>query len=239
MLFDESKLSAMGSQTFEGMKKETPINNDKKVNRYVQCVANALVQQTDAKWRQSPWEVVVFEDDQVNAFALPGGKIGVYTGLLLVAENQHQLAAVLGHEIAHVMAGHSNERLSSDQFIQTALTVADNALAATGSQHQSEWMTAFGLGAQVGIALPFSRTHESEADIIGLDLMAKAGFTPEESIKLWQNMAAKGGSQPPQLLSSHPVPENRMKALAAHMASANGYYQSRKAQGALPSCNTL
>ncbi|MFC4655118.1 M48 family metallopeptidase [Rheinheimera marina] len=237
MLFDESKLSAMGSQTFEGMKKETPVSSNKKINQYVQCVANTLIKQTDAKWQQSPWEVVVFEDDQVNAFALPGGKIGVYTGLLLVAENQHQLAAVIGHEIAHVMAGHSNERLSSDQFIQTALTVADSALAATGSQYQQQLMTAFGVGAQIGVALPFSRTHESEADIIGLDLMAKAGFEPAQSVKLWQNMAAKGSGGTPQFLSSHPVPENRIKALDAHMAVAEGYFQQRRSQGALPACS--
>lgn len=144
MLFDDKKLSAMGIQTFEGMKAETPISKNKKVNQYVQCVANNLLKHTDAKWQQTPWEIVVFEDDQVNAFALPGGKMGVYTGLLLVADNQSQLAAVIGHEIAHVMAGHSNERLSSDQFISTALTVADGALAVAGSPYQEQMKTAFG-----------------------------------------------------------------------------------------------
>lgn len=237
MLFDDKKLSAMGIQTFEGMKAETPISKNKKVNQYVQCVANNLLKHTDTKWQQIPWEIVVFDDDQVNAFALPGGKIGVYTGLLLVADNQSQLAAVIGHEIAHVIAGHSNERLSSDQFISTALAVADGALAVAGSPYQQQMKTAFGLGAQVGIALPFSRTHESEADIMGLELMAKSGFVPAESVKLWQNMAAKGSGSTPQLLSSHPVPDNRIKALNNHMAIAEGYYQQRRSQGALPSCS--
>jgi predicted Zn-dependent protease len=237
MLFDDKKLSAMGIQTFEGMKAETPISKNKKVNQYVQCVANNLLKHTDAKWQQTPWEIVVFEDDQVNAFALPGGKMGVYTGLLLVADNQSQLAAVIGHEIAHVMAGHSNERLSSDQFISTALTVADSALTVAGSPYQEQMRSAFGLGAQVGIALPFSRAHETEADIMGLELMAKSGFVPTESVKLWQNMAAKGSGSTPQLLSSHPVPDNRIKELNKHMAVAESYYQQRRSQGALPNCN--
>lgn len=237
MLFDDKKLSAMGIQTFEGMKAETPISKNKKVNQYVQCVANNLLKHTDAKWQQTPWEIVVFEDDQVNAFALPGGKMGVYTGLLLVADNQSQLAAVIGHEIAHVMAGHSNERLSSDQFISTALTVADGALAVAGSPYQEQMRSAFGLGAQVGIALPFSRAHETEADIMGLELMAKSGFVPTESVKLWQNMAAKGSGSTPQLLSSHPVPDNRIKELNKHMAVAESFYQQRRSQGALPNCN--
>ena len=179
----------------------------------------------------------MFESDQVNAFALPGGKIGVYTGLLLVAENQHQLAAVIGHEIAHVMAGHSNERLSSNQAISTTLGVADVALSAMNTQYKAELSSAFGLGAQVGLVLPFSRVHETEADVIGLDLMAKAGFEPEQSVKLWQNMAKQGSGGTPQILSSHPVPENRIKKLQKDMPAALAAYQARQAQGGLPRCN--
>ena len=237
MLFDNSQVSKLGIQTFEELKSKTPISKDNKANRYVQCVAQAVLKVTPEKYQANPWEIVVFDSDQVNAFALPGGKLGVYTGLLLVADNQSQLAAVIGHEIAHVIAGHSNERLSSDQFIQTALTVADSALTVAGSPYQQQMKTAFGLGAQVGIALPFSRAHETEADIMGLELMAKSGFVPTESVKLWQNMAAKGSGSTPQLLSSHPVPDNRIKALNKHMMVAEGYYQQRRSQGALPNCN--
>lgn len=237
MLFDNTQVSKMGIQTFEEMKTKTPISKDKKTNQYVQCVAQAVLKVTPQKYQANPWEIVVFESDQVNAFALPGGKIGVYTGLLLVAENQHQLAAVIGHEIAHVMAGHSNERLSSNQAISTTLGVADVALSAMNTQYKAQLSSAFGLGAQVGLVLPFSRVHETEADVIGLDLMAKAGFQPEESVKLWQNMAKQGSGGTPQILSSHPVPENRIKKLQKDMPAALAAFQSRQALGALPRCN--
>ena len=237
MLFDNTQVSKMGIQTFEEMKTKTPISKDKKTNQYVQCVAQAVLKVTPQKYQANPWEIVVFESDQVNAFALPGGKIGVYTGLLLVAENQHQLAAVIGHEIAHVMAGHSNERLSSNQAISATLGVADVALAAMNTQYKAQLSSAFGLGAQVGLVLPFSRVHETEADVIGLDLMAKAGFQPEESVKLWQNMAKQGSGGTPQILSSHPVPENRIRKLQKDMPSALAAYQARQGAGGLPRCN--
>lgn len=237
MLFDNTQVSKMGIQTFEEMKTKTPISKDKKTNQYVQCVAQAVLKVTPQKYQANPWEIVVFESDQVNAFALPGGKIGVYTGLLLVAENQHQLAAVIGHEIAHVMAGHSNERLSSNQAISATLGVADVALSAMNTQYKAQLSSAFGLGAQVGLVLPFSRVHETEADVIGLDLMAKAGFDPEQSVKLWQNMAKQGSGGTPQILSSHPVPENRIKKLQKDMPAALTAFQSRQALGALPRCN--
>jgi predicted Zn-dependent protease len=237
MLFDQTQVNKLGIQTFEDLKAKTPVSKDRKTNQYVQCVAKQVLSVTPAKYQQNPWEIVVFDSDQVNAFALPGGKIGVYTGLLLVAENQHQLAAVIGHEIAHVMSGHSNERLSSNQAVQATLGVADAALGVMDTRFKTELSTAFGLGAQVGVILPFSRVHESEADLIGLDLMAKAGFKPEESVELWQNMAKQGSRETPQILSSHPVPENRIKALQKHMASADAEYQQRKTTGALPGCN--
>jgi len=237
MLFDNTQVSKMGIQTFEELKTKTPISKDKKTNQYVQCVAQAVLKVTPQKYQTNPWEIVVFESDQVNAFALPGGKIGVYTGLLLVAENQHQLAAVIGHEIAHVMAGHSNERLSSNQFVQTTLGVADAALNVMNTKYKAEISSMFGVGAQYGVVLPFSRIHETEADVIGLDLMAKAGFEPEQSVALWQNMAKQGSGGTPQILSSHPVPENRIKKLQKDMPSALAAYQARQAQGALPRCN--
>ena len=236
MLFNDAQLSKMGGQTFETMKAETPISSDRAINGYVQCVANALLGVTPQEFMGNKWEVVVFNADQVNAFALPGGKIGVYTGLLKVAENQHQLAAVIGHEIAHVMSGHSNERLSTNQFIQTALTLSDAAMKTYNVQYQQQLMAAFGLGAQLGVALPFSRAHETEADIVGLDLMAKAGFEPRQAVNLWQNMAAAGGSSTPELLSTHPLPENRITTLRENMPQAMKTFNQRKASSALPDC---
>lgn len=237
MLFDDSAVNAMGVQTFEAMKEETPISTNTRTNNYVQCVAKALLTVTPEEFMGNEWEIVVFDSEQVNAFALPGGKIGVYTGLLGVAENQHQLAAVVGHEIAHVMAGHSNERLSTNQALSTVLAISGTALQAYNVQYQEQIMSALGVGAQVGVALPFSRTHETEADIIGLELMAKAGFNPEQSVNLWQNMAAQGSGGTPQFLSSHPVPETRIKTLQSKIPEALTFYNARKATGvALPAC---
>lgn len=236
MLFDNKQLNTMGAQTFEQMKAEEKISDNKAINSYVQCVADALLKVTPDEYRQQNWEVVVFDSDQINAFALPGGKIGVYTGLLKVAETPAQLAAVVGHEIGHVMAGHSNERLSTNQFLQVGLALADAGSKAYGVQYQQQLMAALGVGAQVGVALPFSRTHETEADIIGLELMAKAGFNPEEAVALWRNMAAASGGSGPQFLSSHPVPDTRIRTLQQNMPDASGQYAQRRAQGSLPNC---
>lgn len=236
MLFDNKQLNTMGAQTFEQMKAEQKISSDPATNRYVQCVANALLKVTPDEYQQYNWEIVVFDSEQVNAFALPGGKMGVYTGLIKIAETPAQLAAVVGHEIGHVMAGHSNERLSTNQFLQLALALGDAGTKAYGVRYQQELMAALGLGAQVGVALPFSRTHETEADVIGLELMAKAGFNPEDSVALWRNMAAAGSGGVPQFLSSHPVPDTRIRTLQEKMPQAATLYQQRRQQGALPAC---
>jgi predicted Zn-dependent protease len=236
MLFNDAELSKMGAQSFEQLKAETPITKDRNIIQYVQCVTGALINVTPAEYSQQSWEVVVFDSDQVNAFALPGGKIGIYTGLLKVAENQAQLAAVVGHEIAHVMAGHSNERLSTNQFVQTALTLSSTAMKAYHVQYQNELMAAFGLGAQVGVTLPFSRAHETEADIMGLDLMARAGFEPRQAVNLWQNMAAAGSGGTPEILSTHPLPQNRISSLRVKMPAAMKTYNERKAAAATPQC---
>ncbi|ARP40391.1 M48 family metallopeptidase [Vibrio syngnathi] len=216
LLFSDKDMSQLGAQSFEQMKKKQPISKDAKTNAYVQCVANRITQYIP-KQGFSEWEVVVFDSDQVNAFALPGGKIGVYTGLLKVAVNQDQLATVIGHEVAHVLADHSNERLSQSQIANTGLSVTSIALGASEySQYQGMTMAALGLGVQYGVILPYGRTQESEADVVGLEYMARAGFDPNQSVDLWQNMAkASGGNQPPELLSTHPSHSTRIKDLQA------------------------
>jgi predicted Zn-dependent protease len=170
--------------------------------------------------------VVVFDEPQINAFALPGGKIGVYKGLLKVTENQHQLAAVIGHEVGHVIAEHGNQRLSSNALIGAGLQVTSAVLKTKQVANNQQLMSALGVGAQVGLQLPFGRAHESEADEIGLDLMAEAGFDPRESVKLWQNMdKASGGQKQPELLSTHPHPSTRIEQLQLHMTKANAIYR--------------
>ncbi|USD44095.1 M48 family metallopeptidase [Vibrio sp. SCSIO 43135] len=233
ILFSDQDMSSLGAQSFEEMKKELKISKDKKVNAYVQCVAKSITDNVPKQSSFKEWEVVVFDSDQVNAFALPGGKIGVYTGLLDVAVNQDQLATVLGHEVAHVLADHSNERLSQSQLANAGLQVTSIALGASEySEYRNATMAALGVGVQYGVILPYGRTQESEADIVGLELMAKSGFDPKQSVELWKNMAkASGGNTPPELLSTHPSHDTRIGDLSAKIKSLPKY------EGKKPNCS--
>lgn len=222
-LIPDSQMDQMGQQAFAEMKQKEPISRDPAINAYVSCVANAI---TGALPNKRAWEVVVFEKaDTVNAFALPGGKIGVYTGMLKVAKNSAQLAAVVGHEVAHVLAEHGQERASEMLAAQGGLQVASLILAKKGDSRRALLLGALGLGAQVGVLLPHSRDQESEADIVGLDLMAKAGFDPQQAPELWRNMSANGGKQGPEFLSTHPAHGTRIQQLEANIPKAMPLFQ--------------
>lgn len=229
LLFSDNDMSSLGSQSFEQMKKDQKVSTDNKKNTYVQCVTQAITRHVPPQPGFTQWEVVVFDSEQVNAFALPGGKIGVYTGLLDVAVNQDQLATVIGHEIAHVLADHSNERLSQSQIANAGLQITNIALGASEySQYTGLTMAALGLGVQYGVLMPYGRTQESEADIVGLELMAKSGFDPNQSVDLWKNMAkASGGQQPPELLSTHPSHSTRIADLKTKIQSLPNYNVAR------------
>ncbi|MGH8166484.1 MAG: M48 family metallopeptidase, partial [Woeseiaceae bacterium] len=186
ILFPDDQIAQMGVTAYQELKDSTPVTRNREVNRYVECVADELIRALDPAASEGneeagQWEVSVFADDQVNAFALPGGKIGVYQGLLSVAENQHQLATVVAHEIAHVLSRHSNERISTQYATSTGLELA-SAVAGQATPVKQTLFGLLGVGAQVGILLPFSRSQESEADLVGLELMAKAGFDPRQSV---------------------------------------------------------
>ncbi|WP_372941202.1 M48 family metallopeptidase [Shewanella sp.] len=227
LLFSDAQMQQMGAQSFETMKQSEKISQNKAQTDYVNCIAKRIVAVLPDQSLQ--WDVVLFESDQVNAFALPGGHIGVYTGLLKVATDQDQLATVMGHEVAHVLAQHGNEQVSRAQLTGLGLQVADAAIGASGVANKDLYMAALGLGANVGIILPFGRSQESEADIVGLELMAKAGFNPEKSITLWQNMAKAGGAQGPELLSTHPSHSHRIEDLqTAQIQVMPLYTQARK-----------
>lgn len=231
-LISDSEVNRMGVQAFEVEKQNLPISEDPKMNQLVQCVAGALTRHV-----QGTWEVRVFEERTPNAFALPGGKIGVHSGLMQVARDQHQLATVIGHEIGHVLARHSNERISQQFAVKTGLTLTELLAGATVSPGAGQTlMGVLGLGAQYGILMPFSRTQESEADLIGLDLMAKAGFDPRESVTLWQNMTAAGGESPVAFLSTHPSHATRIQDLQKRMPHAMDLWQNAKTQGYKPEC---
>jgi len=227
ILFSSSELDTMGTQSFEQMKKKEKISDNRKINQFVQCVANAITKNVPKSAHKGAWEVVVFDSEQVNAFALPGGKIGVYTGILKVTENQDQLAAIIGHEVGHVIEHHSNERLSSQKVSQTTMVIAGAAMQSQGVKNQNLYMSGLGLGLQFGVLMPYGRTHESEADIVGQELMARSGFKPKASIKLWQNMAALSNKEAqPEFMSTHPSNERRINDLSNHLVVSSKLYNA-------------
>ena len=222
VLLPSDQMNSMGSQAFADLKQKTPIERDAAVNAYVQCVAKPLIAHANAG---SNWEIVVFKDESANAFALPGGKVGVHTGMLKIATSQAQLAAVIGHEIGHVIAQHGNERVSETTVAQLGLAGIGLAMKEK-NQNYDLIMGALGLGAQFGILLPHSRTQESEADVIGLELMAKAGFDPSHSVALWQNMAKASEGQPPEFMSTHPSHGTRIGNLQANIPKVMPTYEA-------------
>lgn len=233
LLMPANELSQMGVAAFTEKKNTAKVVTEAVTTQYVVCVANAITSVLPAEQRNG-WEVVVFEDDSANAFALPGGKIGVHTGLLKVATNQDQLAAVIGHEVGHVLAQHGNERMSIQFASQTGQQLLGSVLQ--GSEEGAMVMAAIGMGTQYGVTLPFSRTHEAEADIMGLDLMAKAGFDPRGSVTLWRNMAKASERSQPEILSTHPAPQTRINGLDANMEGAYATYLAAQQQGRKPRC---
>ncbi|WP_305908765.1 M48 family metallopeptidase [Methylomarinum sp. Ch1-1] len=228
----DTQINQMGLQAFDNLKSEKALSNNSRYIQFADCVAEALVHEVGGDW-----EVVVFQDDSLNAFALPGNKIGVHSGLIDLVDNQDQLAAVIGHEIGHVMARHSNERMSQETAVNTGIALIQAVSAPETALGQSA-IGLLGIGAQYGIILPYSRTHESEADIIGLELMAKAGFDPRHSITLWQKMDAAGNGQAPaEFLSTHPSHDTRIEDLNKHMPKALKDYQQALSIGKQPRCS--
>ena len=233
-VFPEAQMNQMGITAFDELKKQTPISGDQGAQSYVRCVVGAITREIKTAGAPASWEVVLFQDESANAFALPGGKIGVHTGLLQVAKNQDQLATVIGHEVAHVLAGHSNERASTELATQGAME-ALSMLSGPASPGKSQVLAVLGVGAQVGVILPFSRAQESEADVMGLDLMASAGFDPRQGPTLWENMSKLGGA-PPELLSTHPSSATRIAALRERAQVALPLREKARASGKRPSC---
>jgi len=234
-LFPASEMDAMGIQAFEQMKQKLPRSRDERIVRRVTCVARAVTAEARGESAPKSWEIMVFEEKSANAFALPGGKIGVHTGLLAVATDSSQLAAVIGHEVAHVLAEHGNERASTTFVTQSGMQVIES-LSGPESPTRSQAMAVLGLGAQVGVLLPFSRAQEREADLMGLDLMAAAGFDPRASVALWENMSRAGGAGPPEFLSTHPSSDSRIRELQERIPSANEIYARARASGKRPRC---
>ena len=233
----DAELEAQSARAFNQMRAGMPLSTDRKKIDFVACIAEAVVAELEPPYDEIEWELAVFESDSVNAFAMPGGKIGVFTGILKVTENQHQLAAVIGHEIAHVTARHSNERASRASLTGVGINVAAIIL---GGGHRGATYTAqqaLSAGASMGISLPHTRSQESEADIIGLEYMAKAGFDPREAVTLWQRMDAASDKKPPEFLSTHPASETRIESLVSEWQKTLPLYNQAIEEGRTPTCS--
>ncbi len=225
MMVSEAEELQLGPQAYREILSKERILTNPAMTRQVERVGRAIAAVADKPGYE--WEFAVIDSPETaNAFALPGGKVAVYSGLFAVAQNDAGLATVIGHEVAHVLARHGAERMSQGaaaQLIGQALSVAVGGKSAAT---RAAVMQAYGLGAQVGVMLPYSREMESEADHIGLILMAKAGYDPSVSIGLWERMANLGtASRPPELLSTHPHSETRIEQLRQWMPEAERYYQ--------------
>lgn len=232
----DEQMEAEAAKQFAEMKASMPLITDREKIDYISCVANAVVGVLGPPYSDLQWEMAIFEVDSVNAFAMPGGKIGVMEGILKAAQNQHQLAAVIGHEIAHVTAEHSNERASRGKISGVGIQVAAVLL---GGGRQGATYTAYealNQGAAFGIMLPFSRNQESEADVIGLKYMANAGFDPRQAVPLWQNMMDEAGDEPAEFMSTHPSSEKRIDALVSQWSEALPLYNDALSQGRDPNC---
>jgi predicted Zn-dependent protease len=240
ILMSAAEMSEMGSAAFAAMQTSTPRSANSSQTGLVNCVADSIVAALTSHETRNVvikgWEVELFDDPTANAFALPGGKMGVHTGLLNVAESPSQLAAVMGHEVAHVLARHGNERVSQSTLSQSAMQVVQSA-AGVMTPEKEQLMGMLGVGLQYGILMPFGRGQESEADVMGLELMARAGFDPRESVVLWENMErASGGGAPPEFMSTHPSNRTRIAGLQKAMPNAIALYDKAVAEGNRATC---
>lgn len=237
-LVPDSELTSMSYQEYNKVLKTSKISTDmakvsmvRRVGQRIAVASEELLEETGrgADIRNYKWEFNLIEDDKtVNAWCMPGGKVAVYTGLLPYSQDESGLAVVVGHEVAHAIAKHGNERMSQGLLAQFGAIGLSLALSGSPGATSNIFMQAYGVGTQVGVLLPYSRVQESEADHIGLILMAKAGYDPHVAIALWQRMNAKGGARPPEFLSTHPAPESRIRDIESQIPEAMRYYKVQR-----------
>lgn len=230
---DSTMLSMSFQQYDEFLKSHKPSSHAEQV-RMVKRVGGNIQRGVEAYFssqgmshqlKNYKWEFNLVESEEINAWCMPGGKVVVYTGLLPVAQNEEGLAVVMGHEIAHAIAKHGSERMSQGLMVQMGGVAFAKALEQKPDTTRALWMTAYGVGTQVGLMLPYSRLHESEADHLGLIFMAMAGYDPRSSVGFWERMAKQGGGKkPPELLSTHPADTTRIRNIKKLLPEATAYY---------------
>jgi predicted Zn-dependent protease len=234
-LIPQSTMLSMSSEQYGEFLKANKLSTNQEQTQLVKKVGTKIqkgVEQYFAERDMShelknyDWEFNLVESDEVNAWCMPGGKVVVYTGILPITQDESGLAVVMGHEIAHAVAQHGNERMSQGLVTELGGLALSKALEEKPEQTQQLWMAAFGIGAQVGVLLPYSRLHESEADHLGLIFMAMAGYDPNGAVEFWQWMSKmKSGQAPPEFLSTHPSDETRIKNIKALVPEAMQYYK--------------
>jgi len=238
-LVSESEMQLMATDQYRTFLSENKILNSGSsrdaatVDRVGARISNAITTYFKGRGESSllegyKWEFNTVDSKEINAWCMPGGKVVVYSGLLPVTQNEAALAIVLGHEIAHSVARHGNERMSQAMVQQLGGMALEVALAQKPRETQNLFMTAYGIGSTVGAVLPWSRQQETEADQYGLIFSAIAGYDPREAIPFWQRMAAAGGGAPPEFLSTHPSDATRLRKLEQFMPEAMKYYNASK-----------
>lgn len=229
----QAQIEQESADQFQQMRSQMPVSNSLADKAYVRCVATAIIKQLEEPYASYDWDIEVFDDEAINAFAMPGGKIGVFTGIFKVATTQDELAAVIGHEVAHVTRDHSLERANRTAVTRGAAVFGSEIVDATYGVETTDVMV---MGAELGLLRPYGRGQESEADLVGLEYMAAAGFDPRASISLWTNMGKESPVGPPEWLSTHPSGESRISDLAGELADALPLYNEAQAEGRKPRC---
>ncbi len=227
VLVSAEQETQLGLTEFEKLKQSTPISQDSEQQALVRNVGERVA--AVAPLPNAKWEFVLFEaPETANAFCLPGGKVGIYSGILAITQTEAGLATVVGHEVAHAVARHGAERISQGLIIERAGQTLGEAMKTQPELTKQLALRAYGVGAQFGVILPYSRKQELEADRLGLLYMARAGYDPRESVAFWQRFSAhsqKAGGQPFEFLSTHPLDETRIRDLEAQMPQAMADYE--------------
>jgi predicted Zn-dependent protease len=232
-LIPSSTILSMSNNEYDTFLKEHRLSGDTQQTETVRRVGGRIQRAVESYFRQNnlssqlagyEWEFNLVEDKAANAWCMPGGKVVVYTGILPITRTEAGLAVVMGHEIAHAVAEHGNERMSQGLLTQLGGMALSEALSSKPTQTRQLWMTAFGVGTQVGALLPFSRLQETEADRLGLIFMAMAGYDPNEAVSFWQRMSASSSGAPPEFLSTHPSDKTRIDNIKKTIPEAMRYY---------------
>ncbi|TDJ43204.1 MAG: M48 family peptidase [Gammaproteobacteria bacterium] len=229
----QAQIEQESADQFAQMREQMPLSTSVTDKAYVRCVATEIVKQLEEPYASYDWDIEVFEDEAINAFAMPGGKIGVFTGIFKVASNQDELAAVLGHEVAHVTRDHSLKRANRTMITQNTAIIGSEVLDASAGIETTDLVV---MGADLVFLKPYGRGHESEADLVGLKYMANAGFDPRASIALWTNMGKESPAGPPEWLSTHPSGDTRISELAGEMSETLPLYNAAREAGRKPNC---